>query len=126
MSAVASDRFATVAYVYSPSDLALLLSLFESEGIFVMTIGRGHAAVDPMVVTALGGIELRVHHGDAGEARALLASLEPVPYRARLFTGSVPVDLLFLILMLIAFGMAPPPRQIPCFVLPRASGGQPC
>ena len=121
MSTSAPDRFETVAYVYSPSDLALLLSLFENEGIFVMTTARGHASVDPMVVTALGGIEMRVHHGDADDARALLASLEPIPYRAQLFTGSFPIDLLFLILMLLAFVVAPPPRQIPSFVLPRAS-----
>ena len=40
MSAPAPDRFETVACVYSPSDLALLLSLFESEDIFVLTTAR--------------------------------------------------------------------------------------
>ena len=36
MSGAALDRFETVAFVYSPSNLALLLSLFESKDIFVV------------------------------------------------------------------------------------------
>ena len=57
MSEPAPDRFETVAWVYDPSDLALLLSLFESEDIFVLPIGRWHASVDPPLTTALGGVE---------------------------------------------------------------------
>lgn len=105
--------FETVAWVYDPSDLALLLSLFESEDIFVLPIGRWHASVDLPLTTALGGVELRVHAGDAADARLLLASLPPV------HRESFPVALLVLLLLLtLLLGLAAPPsRQVPSFVL---------
>jgi hypothetical protein len=49
MSGDTPDRFETVAFVFRSSDLALLLSLFESEDIFVFTVGRWHASADLMV-----------------------------------------------------------------------------
>jgi hypothetical protein len=110
----AAGDFETVAWVYSPSDLALLLGLLENEDIFVLTVGRGHAAADPAITTALGGVTLRVHSEEADAARALFAGLDPVPFRARL-----PIELvaLFLLSFLGWFVIAPPPpRQIPCFV----------
>ena len=112
----APDRFETVAYVYSPSDLALLLSLFGQADIHVFGVGRGHASADPGLTTALGGVALRVHEEDLDAARTLLAGLDPIPYRAPLLTGIFAFDLVsFLVVAL--FGMAPPPRQIPAFVL---------
>ena len=114
MSDEASDRFETVAWVYSPSDLALLLSLFESEDIFVLPIGRWHASVDPPLTTALGGVALRVHPEDADDARLVLASLPPMPFRAPL-ARSLPLAVLMVLLFLVV--LAPPPRQIPTFVL---------
>lgn len=113
----APDRFETVAYVYSRSDLALLESLFESEDIHLHPVAMRHTGVDLALTTALGGVELRVHAEDAADARAVLASLDPVPYRGRLFTGSFPIDLLFMVLMFLVFSVAPPPRMAPCFVL---------
>jgi hypothetical protein len=112
----APDRFETVAYVYSPSDLALLLSLFGHADIHVLAIGRGHASVDLGLTTALGGVALRVHEEDLDAARAMLAALDPVPHRAPLLTGIFPFDLFFFLVVAI-FGMAPPPRQIPTYVL---------
>ena len=109
----ASD-FETVAFVYCPSDLALLLSLFESEDIFVLPIGRRHASADPPLTTALGGVELRVHAEDADDARRVLASLPPIPFRVPFATSllaALVIALLFFVLM------APPPRQVPTFVL---------
>jgi hypothetical protein len=108
----AAGDFETVAWVYSPSDLALLLGLLENEDIFVLTVG--HAAADPAITTALGGVALRVHIEEADAARALFAGLDSVPFRARL-----PIELvaLFLLSFLGWFVIAPPPpRQIPCFV----------
>lgn len=122
--APAPDRFETVAYVYSPSDLAILLSLFEHADIHVFGVGRYHAAVDPALVTALGGVELRVHHEDGDDARALLAKLDPVPHRAPLLFGFWPIDLLFFVVVGI-LGMPPPPRQIPTFVLGEAIHREP-
>ena len=112
MAAIAPDRFETVAWVYSPSDLALLLSKFVDAGIHVQRIGLGHAAADPGMTTALGGVALRVREEDAAEARALLAGLDPIPYRERLFLGLLPI---FLVMAFFAIGS--PPRQIPTFVL---------
>lgn len=108
---VAGD-FEAVAWVYSPSDLALLLSLFESEDIFVLPIGLWHASVDPPLTTALGGVELRVHADDADDARLVLASL-PAVYRERL---SVALGLLLILLTLTLALAVPPPRQPPAFV----------
>lgn len=118
--APAPDRFETVAYVYSPSDLAILLSMFRQEDIHVFGVGRGHAWIEPDLTTALGGVELRVHHEDGDEARAILAGLDPRPYRARLMFGFWPLDLLFWIVVGV-LGMPPPPRQLPTFVLGEAA-----
>ncbi len=92
-AAMISDRFETVAWVYSPSDLALLLSKFVDAGIHVQRVGLGHAAADPGMTTALGGVALRVREADAAEARALLAGLDAIPHRAPLFPGLLPVFL---------------------------------
>jgi hypothetical protein len=113
----APDRFETVAWVYSQSDLALLLSLFEHADIHIQKIGYRHASVAWHLTTALGGIALRVHEEDGNDARALLGGLEYPPYRAPFFTGLWPVWLAFLTLTVFAFGVGPPPRPIPTYVL---------
>ena len=87
--APAPDRFETVAYVYNPGDLALLLSLV------------GHAGI---------------HEEDLADAQAVLATLDPVPYRARLPFGFWPLDLL-LFLAIGFLGVGASPRQIPTYVL---------
>lgn len=120
----APDRFETVAYVYSQSDLALLLALFESEDIYVFGVGRCHASVDWALTVALGGVELRVHAEDAVDARAVLAGLDPWPYRGRLLTGIFAVDLAFLVLALFVFAIPPPARMPPCFVPDRAAAAR--
>jgi hypothetical protein len=116
----APDRFATIAYVYSQSDLALLLSLFRQADIHVLGVQRHLVSIDPGIVTALGGVELRVHQEDGDEARAMLATLDPRPYRAPLPFGFWPLDLL-LFLAIAFFGVGPPPRQLPTFVLGEAA-----
>lgn len=119
MSEPASDRFETIAFVYSPSDLALLLSLFGQASIFVQQIGDGHARAQPGWTTALGGIALKVREEDVEDARAMLAAVEPVPHRGPLLTGIIPFDLFFFVVVGL-MGMHPPPRQIPTFVLGEA------
>ena len=116
----APDRFETVAYVYSPSDLAILLSRLHFEGIYTSCAGRGHASADPGVTTALGGVRVRVHGGDVADAQAVLATLDPIPYRAALPFGFCPLDLL-LFVAITCFAGAPPPRQLPTFVLTEAA-----
>jgi hypothetical protein len=115
----AAGDFETVAWVYDPSDLALLLSLFESEGIWVWPLGRQHAAIDWPLTTALGGVSLRVHVEDAFDARMILASLPAIPFRAPLTISSA-----LLMLLLFLLFQAPPPRQIPCFALNGATAAQ--
>lgn len=116
----APDRFETVAYVYSQSDLVLLLSLFDHADVHVQKAGCGHASVEWDLTIALGGIALRVHEEDGDDARALLAGLDYPPYRTKFFTGWWPVYLAFLTLTVFAFGVGPPPRQIPTYVLGEA------
>lgn len=112
----APDRYFTVAYVYSPSDLAILLSRLGHEGIYTYCAGRGHASVQPGLSTALGGVRVRVHEEDLADAQAVLATLDPFPYRATLPFGFWPLDLL-LFLLIAFFAAAPPPRQLPAYVL---------
>ena len=117
--APALDRFETVAYVYSPSDLALLLSLFAQAGIYVQQISDGHCRAQPGWTTALGGIALRVRAEDLEDAQAMLAAVEPVPHRGPLLTGIFPFDLFFFVVVGL-MGMHPPPRPLPTFVLGEA------
>jgi hypothetical protein len=114
--APAPDRFETVAWLYSQSDLAILLSLFEHADIPVQTVGRGHASVDWSLTTGLGGVTVRVRAEDGDDVRALLAELDPFPHRARLLTGFWPIDLAFFAAILIVFGVGSPPRQSPTFL----------
>ena len=109
----APDRFETVAWLYSQSDLAILLSLLKWADIPVQTVGRGHASVDWSLTTALGGVPVRVRAEDGDDARALLAELDPSPNRARLLTGFWPIDLAFFAAIIFVLGVGSPPRQIP-------------
>ena len=120
MKTPAPDRFATIAYVYNPSDLAILLSRLGYEGIYSYCAGRGHASADPGLTTALGGIRVRVHQEDLADAQAVLATLDPIPHRAPLPFGFWPLDLL-LFLVFAFYGAGPPPRQFPTFVLGEAA-----
>jgi hypothetical protein len=115
-----TDRFFTVAYVYNPSDLAILLSRLGYEGIYTYCAGLGHASVEPGLTTALGGVRVRVHEGDLADAQAILATLDPALHRASLPFGFWPLDLL-LFLAIAFFGAAPPPRQLPAYVLGAAT-----
>ena len=116
MTTPAPDRFFTIAYVYNPSDLAILLSRLGFEGIHAYCAGRGHASVEPGLTTALGGVQVRVHEADLADAQAILATLDPKLHRAALPFGFWPLDLLFFALMTF-FAAAPPPRQLPTYVL---------
>ncbi len=111
MAAAVTDRFETVAWVYSPSDLALLMSRFIEADIFVHRGSERHISANPGWTTALGGIELRVREDDAAAARALLAGLDPRPHRVRLDAG-----LLLALLVMTLFAIGAPPRQFPTFV----------
>lgn len=115
-----TDRFFTVAYVYSPTDLAILLSRLGDDGIYTYCAGRGHASAEPGLTTALGGVRVRVQEADLADAQAILATLDPTLHRASLPFGFWPLDLL-LFLVIAFFGAPPPPRQLPTYVLSEAA-----
>lgn len=75
------DAFETVAVSYSQPEAAVMLSYLAWHGIAAFALSE-HARTDAGLITALGGIPVRVHRVAAGEARALLAAVPP-PERAR-------------------------------------------
>jgi hypothetical protein len=116
MTAKAPGRFETIAYVYSQTELGVLLSLLEHEDIWVVPIGRGHSSVDWPITVALGGVELRVHEADAARARAALAAVDDVHVWRGFFFKNRLLDLAFILLLLPLALTAPPARIQACFV----------
>jgi hypothetical protein len=110
----APDRFETIAWVYSQSELAVLLSLFEHEDIFVLPVTRYHISVDWALTVALGGVEIRVHPEDAERAWALFAGHERTAFRGRVFVDNRLLDIA-LMLAIALFAGVPPPARIPAF-----------
>jgi len=109
--AAAPDRFETIAWVYSQGELAILLSLFAHEDIWVVPVGRGHASVQWGWTVALGGVRLRVHAADGRAARTLLASIERTPHqRTRFFARDRLVDVLLVLVLFFLGSLAPPAR----------------
>lgn len=121
MARVDGDRFETIAWVYSQSELAVLLSLLAHEDIYVLPIGRGHASVAWGNTLALGGIEVRVHAAEAEYARALLAGIDRTPFRRGVFSDNRLIDG-FVMVVLAVVGLFAPPARIPAeFVAPRVA-----
>lgn len=113
-----ADRFETIAWVYSQSELAVLLSLLANEDIYALTIGRGHASVAWGNTLALGGIEVRVHAAEAEEARRLLVGIDRTPFRRGVFSDNRLLDG-FIMVVLAVGGLFVPPARIPAvFVAP--------
>ena len=112
MTAPSPARFETVAFVYSQTELAVLLSLLEHEDIWVVPVGRGHVSIQWTATVALGGVELRVHEAEAARARALLAGLDRVQVWRGFFFRNRLLDVA-LILLLLAMGWLAPPARLP-------------
>jgi hypothetical protein len=106
------DRFVTVAWVYDRCELALLLSLFEDRGIWLVQVGAQHVAIDWTLTMALGGIQLRVRAADAPAALALLAGLDRPEPRRCVFVDNRLFDMLLMLAIVVAFGL-PPPAKLP-------------
>jgi hypothetical protein len=120
-SAASPDRFETVAWVYSQSELAVLLSLLANEDIYVLPVARGHASVEWGVTLALGGIEVRVHASEGEDARTLLAGIDRTPFRRGVFSDNRLVDGVIMVVLAVT-GLFVPPACIPAeFVAPRAA-----
>lgn len=119
---VAADRFETLAWVYSQPELAVILSALEQEGIRVIAVGQGHAAVQWNWTIALGGVELRVPAVEAERARARFADFEPMPCRGGLFGGVPLVEIVILFFLCLLVGFAAPARIATEFVRPAPAG----
>jgi hypothetical protein len=110
----AAAEFETIAFVYSQPELAVLLSLLEDEGIWVVPVGRGHVSVQWTWTVALGGVELRVHAADAARARAALGRIDDVHVWRGFLLKNRLLDLA-LILMLLPLALIAPPARLPAF-----------
>lgn len=125
MSDASGPDFETVAWVYSQSELAVLLALFTHEDIHVVPIGRHNAGVDYAMTVALGGVEIRVHAEEAEEARTLLAGIDGAPFRRGIFSDNRWLDGLIMLVLFFA-GLFVPPARVPAqFVTPRAMAAPP-
>lgn len=124
MSDASGPDFETVAWVYSQSELAVLLALLAHEDILVVPIGRHNAAADYAMTLALGGIEIRVHAEEAEEARALLAGIDSTPFRRGIFSDNRWLDGLIILILFCAGCFAPPARVPAQFVAPRAAAAR--
>jgi len=119
------DRFETIAWVYSQSELAVLLSLFEHEDIFLHPVTRHHIAANWALTVALGGVEIRVHPEDAERARALLAGIDRTPFSRGVFSDNRWLDGAIMVILALA-GLFAAPARIPAhFVAPRSIAGRP-
>ena len=100
------DGIETVAVSYSQPEAAVMLSFLAWHGIAAVALGE-HARVDAGLVTALGGIPVRVHRPDAAAARALLADIPPPVLRTprRVAGAGYKLKALFCFLL----GAPPPP-----------------
>ena len=107
-----SDRFVTAAIVYSQPELAVLLALFEQEGILVLPHSSRHVSVEWPLTLALGGIRLRIHEEDADRAGELLSGIERSSFRRGIFSDNRLVDAV-LVIGLFVVGLFAPPARLP-------------
>ena len=128
------DAIETVAITWSQPEAAVMVSMFAFYDIPAVAIGQRHASADPILMTALGGIAVRVPQDLAEEALALLADVAERPAAVRPYpvgdarryrlllalavlvaSGAVLADLSTLAALAFAplavlFAVAPPPR----------------
>lgn len=103
-----SDAFETVAVTWSQPEAAVIASFLAWHGIDSYALSR-HAQVEPPLVTALGGIPIRVPTDRAAEATALLGSVEGSPV-IRPSISRQPIADRLAALFCFVFGGTPPPR----------------
>ncbi|MEZ4838168.1 DUF2007 domain-containing protein [Flavobacterium sp.] len=68
--------FVTVAVFSLPSEIAVLKSIFEKEGIHYFFENETIVSIDPFASIAYGGIKLKVHHNDVEVVRGILDNLD--------------------------------------------------
>ncbi len=118
-------EFETVAWVYSQSETAVLLSLLAHEDIYVLPLGLRHIGVDYVLTLALGGVEIQVHQGEAERARVLLAGIDRTPFSRGIFSDNRWLDGAIMVILALAALFAAPARIPAHFVAPRSVAGRP-
>ncbi|UPQ80504.1 DUF2007 domain-containing protein [Flavobacterium azooxidireducens] len=68
--------FITVAVFNLPSEIAVLKSILENEGIHYFFENETIVSIDPFASIAYGGIKLKVHRNDVEVVRGILDNLD--------------------------------------------------
>lgn len=68
--------FVTVAVFNLPSEISVLKSVLENEGITYFFENETIVSIDPFASIAYGGIKLKVHRNDEELVRSILDNLE--------------------------------------------------
>ena len=68
--------FVTVAVFNLPTEIAVLKSILENEGIQYFFENETIVSIDPFASIAYGGIKLKVHRNDEELVRSILDNLE--------------------------------------------------
>ncbi|MBN8567535.1 MAG: DUF2007 domain-containing protein [Flavobacteriales bacterium] len=68
--------FVTVAVFNLPSEISVLKSVLENEGIPYFFENETIVSIDPFASIAYGGIKLKVHRNDEELVRSILDNLE--------------------------------------------------
>ena len=106
------DDFETVAITYSQPEAAVMLSFLAWHEVRAYSLGE-HARVSAHLVTALGGIPVRVLASDAARARALLAGVAPAePPVVRPAVVRNPLLNAVALVVGFVFGGPPPPPRV--------------
>lgn len=105
------DEFDTVAVTYSQPEAAVMLSFLAWHDVQAYALSE-HARTAAHLVTALGGIPIRVRAADAARARALLAEVAPAepPVIRPPVVRPWPLSIAALLVAFLLGGAPPPPR----------------
>lgn len=68
--------FVTVAVFNLPTEIAVLKSILENEGIHYFFENETIVSIDPFASIAYGGIKLKVHRNDAEVVKGILDNLD--------------------------------------------------
>ncbi|MBA4152957.1 DUF2007 domain-containing protein [Flavobacterium sp.] len=69
-------EFITVAIFNLPTEIAVLKSILENEGIQYFFENETIVSIDPFASIAYGGIKLKVHQNDVEVVRGILNNLD--------------------------------------------------
>lgn len=103
----------TLATVWTPSELQILITLLRTHGIWTNAVGERHAAAEPGLAVALGGMHVRIRVEDLPLAVELIDEVDREPYRGPIFSRKRFANAVAAALMIVA--MCPAPARIPVY-----------